>query len=74
MNPGFGVRRLIIAVLSRSAEELGWHALRLCEGRENRPRPSMTQDVPPTQLSLRVYLDYAQRSKSAFRTSSATNS
>ena len=32
------------------ADALGWHALRLCEGRGDQPRPSMTQGVAPNGL------------------------
>ena len=32
----------------------GWHALRLCKGRGESPRPSMTLGVPPTELALRL--------------------
>lgn len=35
---------------------IGWHALRLCEGRGQFPRLSTTQGVPPTQRFLRIQL------------------
>ena len=42
------VATIVLAVRHRDNGKTGWHALRLCEGRDNWPRPSMTQGVPST--------------------------